>query len=104
MKKALLYENGSPDKTIRCFACIRECQIPVGKTGFCRTRKNIDGVLFSLYYGYFSGIRPGPLGVKPFFHFKDPETGKLYPEDEPTLSIGGFSCIFLGNGCLNVDV
>jgi pyruvate formate lyase activating enzyme len=104
MKQALLYDNGSPDKTIRCFACIRECKIPVGKTGFCRTRQNIDGELFSLYYGYFSGIRPGPLGAKPFLHFEDPETGRIYPEDEPTLSIGGFSCNFRCKGCQNVEV
>ena len=104
MKQALLYENGSPDKTIHCFACIRECIIPVERTGFCRTRKNIDGELFSLYYGYFSGIRPGPLGSKPFLHFKDPQTGELYPEDEPTLSIGGFGCNFQCKGCQNVDV
>jgi len=104
MKQALLYENGSPDKTIQCFACIRECRIPIDKTGFCRTRKNIEGALFSLYYGYFSGIRTGPLGAKPFLHFKDPETGQIYPEDEPTLSIGGFSCNFQCKGCQNVDV
>jgi pyruvate formate lyase activating enzyme len=104
MKQALLYENGSLDKTVQCFACIRECQIPVDKTGFCQTRKNIGGELYSLYYGYFSGIRPGPLGAKPFLHFEDPETGRIYSEDESTLSIGGFSCNFQCKGCQNVDV
>jgi len=76
----------------------------VGKTGFCRTRKNIDGELFSPYYGYFSGIQTGPLGAKPFLHFRDLETGAFYPEDEPTLSVGGYGCNFQCKGCQNVGV
>lgn len=85
-------------------SCLRECVIPADGTGFCRTRKNVRGELFSLYYGYFCGIRPEPLSTKPFLHLKDPHTGELYSPNEPTLSIGGFSCNYQCKGCQNVEV
>lgn len=97
MKEAILYEKLDGGK-VQCLSCLRKCLISQGKTGFCKTRKNIDGKLFSLYYGYFSGIRKEPLSSKPFLHFKN------YSENELTLSIGGYGCNYQCKGCQNADV
>ncbi|MBU0662269.1 radical SAM protein [Candidatus Micrarchaeota archaeon] len=102
MKKALLY--GREGSGLRCASCIRRCLIPPGRAGFCNTRKNIKGQLFSLYYGYFSGIRLEPLSSKPFLHFRNSETGKTYSPEEITLSIGGYGCNYLCKGCQNAEV
>ena len=102
MKEAVLYEKAN-DK-IHCFSCLRECVIPTDRVGFCRTRRNVGGMLVSMYYGYFSGIRAQPLKTKPFLHFKDPVTGNLFSGEEQTLSIGGFSCNYECKGCQNVCV
>ncbi len=102
VKEAVLYEKANGK--IQCFSCLRECAIPNDKVGFCRTRKNVGGKLVSLYYGYFSGIRAQPLKTKPFLHFKDPVTGKMFSGEEQTLSIGGFSCNYECKGCQNVCV
>lgn len=36
---------------------------------FCRARKNVDGVLYSLNYGYISSIAFDPIEKKPLYHF-----------------------------------
>lgn len=50
MKKALLYEelNG---RRARCKVCQKGCRISEGETGWCKTRKNAEGKLFSTTYG-----------------------------------------------------
>ncbi len=103
LKEAVLYKK-LPDGTVECQSCLRRCSIFPNGTGFCKTRKNHNGKLFSSYYGYFSGIQAEPLGSKPFLHFKDPKTGMLYPPEEPTLSIGGYGCNFQCKGCQNAVV
>ena len=103
MKEALLYER-LENGCVECNACIRECAILPGGLGYCKTRKNVDGKLFSLYYGYFSGLRVGPISDKPFLHFTDPKTGEKYSGDEKALSVGGYGCNYKCEGCQNVDV
>lgn len=102
MKEALLYKKEG--ESLKCLSCLRKCLISKNQTGFCQTRKNIDNKLYSLYYGYFSGIRPEPLKSKPFLHFKNSVTHKLYPGDELTLSIGGYGCNYQCKGCQNAEV
>jgi hypothetical protein len=36
---------------VRCHTCLRRCVIPPGSRGWCRTRENRDGVLYSLFTG-----------------------------------------------------
>lgn len=94
MKEAILYQklkNGS----IRCNVCQRRCIIPQGKTGFCKTRLNKDGKLYSLIYGVVSSINNDPIEKKPVFHYKP---GSL------CLSLGTFGCNFRCKFCQNWEI
>jgi pyruvate formate lyase activating enzyme len=68
VQKALFYEKLSKDK-VRCTLCERRCEIPLGHKGFCKTRVNIDGELYTLVYGDISAIESRPIEIKPFFHY-----------------------------------
>jgi pyruvate formate lyase activating enzyme len=83
IKEALLQErlNGR----IKCLTCERKCIIPEGATGFCKTRKNIDGKLYTLVYGEISSLSANPIEKKPLYHFWP---GTL------ALTVGTWSCNF----------
>jgi pyruvate formate lyase activating enzyme len=68
IREAVLYEKISGDK-VRCGLCERRCVIPNGQMGFCRTRLNIDGKLFTRTYGNLSALESRPIEIKPFFHY-----------------------------------
>jgi len=102
LHEASLYKQQG--ECLQCLACLRKCLIGNQQSGFCQTRQNINGKLYALYYGCFSGIRVEPLKSKPFLHFTDPRTSQLYDENELTLSIGGYGCNFQCQGCQNVEV
>lgn len=68
-KEAVLYEK-LEDKKVRCNVCARRCIIVDGKRGNCTTRKNEDGILYTLVYG--SLISRGsidPIEKKPLYNF-----------------------------------
>lgn len=48
-----------------CALCPHSCHIPEGKTGVCRSRKNIGGKLYSLAYGHPCAIADDPIEKKP---------------------------------------
>lgn len=60
VREALLYERvrGS---SVRCLLCERRCLIPEGLTGFCKTRMNIEGRLYTLVYGDINAISANPI-------------------------------------------
>mgnify|MGYP003318455069 CR=1 FL=1 len=62
--------------------------ISPGNTGYCGVRKNIDGKLFSIAYGYPSALQIDPIEKKPLRHFL-PGTR--------VFSVGCFGCNL---GCL----
>ncbi|MEM3622971.1 MAG: AmmeMemoRadiSam system radical SAM enzyme [Candidatus Bathyarchaeia archaeon] len=68
VRKAIFYEKLANDK-VRCSLCERRCEIPSGSKGFCKTRVNINGELYTLVYGYISAIESRPIEIKPFFHY-----------------------------------
>ena len=68
VQKAKFYEKLSGN-IVRCSLCERKCQIPQGSKGFCKTRININGELYTLVYGDISAIESRPIEVKPFFHY-----------------------------------
>ncbi|UCG67158.1 MAG: AmmeMemoRadiSam system radical SAM enzyme [Deltaproteobacteria bacterium] len=80
---------------IQCQVCQRRCKIAPGKSGFCQTRKNVDGELYSLIYGRVSSIRVSPIEIKPLFHY--------YPGSR-WLSLGSLGCNFLCPGCQNWEI
>jgi pyruvate formate lyase activating enzyme len=71
------------------------CEIPQEGFGFCKTRKNIGGKLYTLEYGDISSISANPIEQKPFFHF--------YPGSR-ALTIGSWSCNFACPWCQNHDI
>ena len=48
VREALLYERRG-DK-VQCHTCERRCLIPEGETGFCSTRKNVNGQLYTICF------------------------------------------------------
>jgi len=68
VREALFYEKLKNEK-VRCGLCERRCEIPQGAKGFCKTRINIDGRLYTLVYGDISAIESRPIEIKPFFHY-----------------------------------
>ncbi len=65
--EALYYERIA-DNRVRCMLCPRECVISEGDRGFCSTRENRDGTLYSLVYGRVAAFNVDPIEKKPFFH------------------------------------
>ena len=88
--KSLLAENA--DGRVRCNVCERRCLLVLGGLGWCRTRQNRDGTLFTLIYGSVSSVVPNPIEKKPFFHF--------HPGTR-TLTAGTWSCNFGCPWCQN---
>jgi len=93
IREVLLFEHVG-DK-LQCHTCERQCLIPEGELGFCATRKNINGRLYTLEYGDISSISANPIEKKPFFHF--------YPGTK-ALTIGSWSCNFTCPWCQNYDI
>jgi len=93
VREALFYE--SLGDRVRCLTCERRCLIPEGETGYCATRRNTDGRLYTLEYGDISSISANPIEKEPFFHF--------YPGTR-ALTIGSWSCNFGCPWCQNCDI
>ncbi len=81
MREAKLYRRIKDG--IICQLCWRFCKIEEGETGFCRTRINRNGKLYTLTYGNLSAVESRPMEIKPFFHFKPGKT---------TLTFSTYSC------------
>lgn len=92
--EAILYEKLNDDKVI-CGACERRCIIPIGQSGFCKTRTNINGKLYTLVYGDISSMSANPIEKKPFFHF--------WPGSY-ALTVGTWSCNFKCGWCQNFEI
>ena len=94
MKEAVLYEK-LPRKTVRCKACQWRCTISPGKWGYCQTRINKDGKLFSVIYGVVSSINIDPIEKKPVFHYKPGSN---------CFSLGTYGCNFRCAFCQNYGI
>jgi pyruvate formate lyase activating enzyme len=93
-KETILYEK-TKDGKLRCNVCQRRCEIPEGKTGWCKTSINEKGTLYSLIYGEVSSISVNPIEKKPVFHF---HPGSRW------LSLGSLGCNFRCPGCQNWEI
>jgi pyruvate formate lyase activating enzyme len=93
VKEALLYEKEGDN--VRCLTCERKCLISPGKRGWCKTRENREGRLFTLIYGSVSSISVNPIEKKPLFHF--------YPGSK-SLTVGSWSCNFDCPWCQNWEI
>ncbi|MFQ6101035.1 MAG: AmmeMemoRadiSam system radical SAM enzyme [Anaerolineae bacterium] len=97
VRAALLQEPvGAPDQgRVRCLTCERRCLLAGDQTGWCRTRENRDGTLYTLIYGAVSSLSCNPIEKKPLYHF--------YP-GSVALTAGSWSCNFNCPWCQNWDI
>jgi len=88
--QALLWERTGD--AVRCLTCERRCELADGQVGWCRTRQNRDGTLYTLLYGLVSSLSCNPIEKKPLYHF--------YP-GSVALTAGSYSCNFNCPWCQN---
>lgn len=91
LKKAEFYTSHN-DYSVTCRLCPKECQIKNNSSGFCKVRKNIDGVLYTNQYASVAAINIDPMEKKPLYHF--------YPAST-VLSIGAYGCNMSCGFCQN---
>lgn len=89
-----LYQVLSGDR-VRCNVCEVRCVLKPGDRGFCNTRLNREGRLYTLIYGTTSGVCADPIEKKPLYHFH-PGTY--------VLSAGTRGCNFHCPGCQNWQI
>ncbi len=95
MKKETILFKKLGDKKVKCNICQRRCIISESHTGWCGTRVNKGGILYSMIYGEVSSLSVNPIEKKPVFHF--------YPGSR-WLSLGSVGCNFRCPGCQNWDI
>ena len=93
IKEALFYEKLKD--SVKCGTCEKSCIIRKDKIGFCKTRKNIGGKIFTLIYGDISSMNVDKIEKKPFFHF--------FPRSN-TLTVGSLGCNFTCPWCQNFGI
>ncbi len=67
--KEALYWNKLAGNSVQCRLCPRQCVIPEGKRGYCRSRENRDGKLYAMSYGKACALGLEPIEKAPFYHF-----------------------------------
>jgi len=80
---------------VRCQLCQRQCRNAPGRTGYCQTRLNENGGLYTLVYDQVSPVAVDPIEQKPLFHF--------YPTSQ-VLSLGTFGRNFRCIHCQNYTI
>ncbi len=94
MKEAMLYRKLLGQK-VQCGLCYRRCLIGEGERGYCLSRLNVGGTLYSLVYGVISAMEATPIEEKPLIRF--------HPGTR-CLSVGTFGCNFRCKGCQNHEI
>ena len=90
-KEAELYQRHE-DATVTCLTCQKRCVIADEAFGWCHTRFNDGGRLYSLIYGEVAARSVDRIEDKPVYHF--------YPGSK-WLSLGSVGCNFRCPGCKN---
>jgi len=94
MREAKFYKK-LDEQIVACELCHQACLIKNNSLGICRARKNLNGKLFSLVYGYPVALNVDPIEKKPLFHF---QPGSL------SYSLGTLGCNFKCLNCQNWDI
>jgi len=76
----------------QCLTCERKCKISNRKSGFCQTRINKDGDIYSIVYGLIPALSFNPIEKKPLYHF--------YP-GSTAITVGTYGCNFACFWCQN---
>jgi pyruvate formate lyase activating enzyme len=93
LKEAYYYEKTTTG--IVCKLCAHDCNLTEGKTGICKTRININGILYSTSYNNPISLNIDPIEKKPLFHFLPGTT---------TFSIGTEGCNLRCLNCQNYSI
>ncbi len=83
------------DRKVVCGICPHRCVLSPGDRSACRSKANIDGILYSLSYGNPCSINIDPVEKKPLFHFK-PQT--------KSFSLAAAGCNFRCLNCQNWEI
>ncbi|MFX1340642.1 MAG: AmmeMemoRadiSam system radical SAM enzyme [Promethearchaeota archaeon] len=86
------YQQKVSDTIVQCLTCERKCKIAKGRMGFCYTRMNLDGIIYTLVYGCIPALSNNPIEKKPLFHF-NPGTY--------AITVGTYGCNFSCPWCQN---
>lgn len=70
MKKEAKFYIKKENNHVQCQLCPHFCIIAENKTGFCKIRKNINGILYNIGYGETVSLSMDPIEKKPLYHFK----------------------------------
>lgn len=95
MKQEAYIYTALEEGKVQCNTCRRRCVIQKGGAGWCRTRANEGGMLYTLIYGEVSSISINPIEKKPVYHY--------YPGSR-WFSLGSVGCNFRCPGCQNWDI
>lgn len=68
LREARFYDK-LPNFKSRCRLCPRECTVRPGKRGYCGTRENRDGILYTLVHSRVCAAHVDPVEKKPLFHY-----------------------------------
>jgi pyruvate formate lyase activating enzyme len=77
---------------VQCEICMHMCKIKPGNLGFCNSKKNVGGELYTLNYGAVTSMMVDFIERTPMFHF--------WPGTQ-TLGIACASCNFTCPWCIN---
>lgn len=94
MKKCRYYrklDNGG----VECVLCPHHCRIAEGRTGLCKSRRNLGGTLFSEVYDHPCALAVDPVEKKPLYHFHPGST---------CLSMACTGCNLRCLNCQNNDI
>jgi len=86
------YQNKISDNISQCLTCERLCKISKDKAGFCQTRINQDGEIYTIVYGCIPALSFNPIEKKPFYHF--------FP-GSVAITVGTYGCNFSCFWCQN---
>ncbi|MFW9929135.1 MAG: AmmeMemoRadiSam system radical SAM enzyme [Candidatus Thorarchaeota archaeon] len=86
------YQKKIDEDYSQCLICERKCKIKNGKVGFCQSRINKDGEIFTIVYGLIPAISLNPIEKKPLYHF--------FP-GSIAITIGTYGCNFSCFWCQN---
>lgn len=78
-----------------CEICSHHCHIPEGKTGFCRARRNVEGINKCDTYGRLTSLALDPIEKKPLVRY--------YP-GSMILSVGSYGCNLACPFCQNYTI
>jgi len=88
------YKKLAGEKVV-CGICPNRCRLSPGDRSVCRSRVNINGILYSLAYGNPCSSNIDPIEKKPLFHFK--------PRSK-AFSIATTGCNFRCLNCQNWEI